>query len=85
MTLLLLAAFINLFSTVFNALIITRILLTMVARPTNRLLIGLVNITEPLLAPVRRLLPQNGQFDFSPAATVIGLYFFDYLANSLLT
>ena len=78
------ATFVDLFTTIFNGLIIIRILVGLFASPTNRLFIGLVNITEPLLAPVRKLLPKNGNLDFSPTATVIALYAIDMLVNALL-
>lgn len=33
----------------------------------------LYSLTEPFLAPIRRLLPQTGTFDFSPLVLLIGL------------
>jgi YggT family protein len=33
----------------------------------------LYSLTEPFLAPIRRLLPQTGMFDFSPLVLLIGL------------
>ena len=33
----------------------------------------LFETTEPLLAPIRRLLPQTGMIDFSPLVLLIGL------------
>ncbi len=33
----------------------------------------LFNITEPILAPVRKLLPRTGMFDFSPMIVLIVL------------
>lgn len=33
----------------------------------------LVAFTEPLLAPIRRLLPQTGMFDFAPLILMLGL------------
>ena len=33
------------------------------------------NATEPLLAPIRRLLPATGGLDFSPMILLFGLYF----------
>jgi YggT family protein len=32
------------------------------------------NVTEPLIAPVRRILPRTGMFDFSAMLVVILLY-----------
>jgi len=33
----------------------------------------LVAFTEPMLAPIRRLLPQTGMVDFAPLVLMIGL------------
>jgi YggT family protein len=33
----------------------------------------LFSLTEPFLAPIRRMLPQTGMFDFSPIVLLIGL------------
>ena len=33
----------------------------------------LVGMTEPLLAPIRRVLPQTGMFDWSPLVLMLGL------------
>lgn len=33
----------------------------------------LVALTEPMLAPIRRLLPQTGMMDFSPLILMVGL------------
>ena len=33
----------------------------------------LFSLTEPFLAPIRRVLPQTGMFDFSPLVLLIGL------------
>jgi YggT family protein len=33
----------------------------------------LYSLTEPFLAPIRNVLPQSGNFDFSPLVLLIGL------------
>jgi YggT family protein len=35
----------------------------------------LYETTEPLLAPIRRVLPQTGMFDLSPLVLMLGLGF----------
>jgi YggT family protein len=82
---LVLANFIDLFATVFNALIIARIIMSLFASPTNRLYNGLINLTEPVLRPVRKVLPPRGGVDWSPTVTVIALYMLDTLVVALLT
>jgi YggT family protein len=39
-------------------------------RPVSQFLYSL---TEPFLAPIRRVLPQTGMFDFSPIILLLGL------------
>jgi len=39
--------------------------------PTNRLAIILYQVTEPFLAPLRRIIPRVGMFDFTPFVAII--------------
>jgi YggT family protein len=41
--------------------------------PTNMLAIILYQVTEPFLAPLRRIIPRVGMFDFTPLVAVIML------------
>jgi YggT family protein len=34
---------------------------------------SVVAVTEPMLAPIRRLLPQTGMIDFAPLVLMLGL------------
>lgn len=58
------------------ALVFGRVLMSWVD-PTgrNRISAFLIQATEPLLGPVRRLLPQTGMIDFSPLIVLIILSF----------
>ena len=40
---------------------------------------GLAALTEPVLGPIRRSLPQMGGLDISPIVALIGLQFLQYL------
>lgn len=42
------------------------------------------NATEPLLAPIRRLIPSTGGLDFSPMILLFGLYFLRMILFGLL-
>ena len=55
-------------------LVLGRVLVSWVD-PTGRNTVSqyLVGLTEPLLAPIRRVLPQTGMVDFSPLVLMIGL------------
>jgi YggT family protein len=53
-------------------LILGRVLMSWVD-PTGRSRIGtfLIQTTEPILGPVRRVLPQTGMFDFAPLIVLL--------------
>jgi len=40
-------------------------------RPTNVLIVILYRVTELLLAPLRRIIPRVGMFDFTPLVAII--------------
>lgn len=61
--------FTTLFVFVFNVLLVARVLMSYFADMSNRLYAWLVGITEPLLDPVRRVLPQYQGVDLAPLAT----------------
>ena len=52
--------------------VLARVLISFV-NPAGRGAIAgfIISTTEPLLAPVRRLLPRTGMFDFSPLIVVL--------------
>ena len=39
--------------------------------PTNMLAVILYRVTEPLLSPLRRIIPRAGMFDFTPLVAII--------------
>ena len=53
-------------------------------RPTNKLVIILYRVTEPFLAPLRRIIPRVGRLDFSPLVAVILIQLIRYLSLYLL-
>jgi len=44
----------------------------------------MVSLTEPILAPVRRLLPQGGMVDWAPLVTFFLLQGLRYLVDRLI-
>jgi len=44
----------------------------------------LIQITEPLLAPIRRSIPTMGGLDFSPMVALLILWFIEQLLRTLL-
>jgi YggT family protein len=61
--------FIDLFVFIFNALLVIRVVMSYFAKPEWRFWQFLVSITEPLLAPVRSVLPRVAGADFAPLVT----------------
>ena len=53
------------------AIIFRAILSWFSLRPTNILVVILYKVTEPILAPLRRLIPRVGVLDLSPLIAVI--------------
>ena len=63
---------VNLVFQLFELLILARVLLSWInASPYNPVVQFLHNVTEPFLAPVRRILPPTGMFDLSPIVVLI--------------
>lgn len=50
--------------------------------PRNPLIAALDQVTEPILAPLRRVLPRMGMFDFTPLVAVIILVVIQSLVAS---
>jgi YggT family protein len=71
-----LASFVNFFFTVLTIIVFGRALMSWFD-PGLRSSIGqiLFQITEPLLAPIRRIMPSTGVIDLSPIILLIGLQF----------
>lgn len=52
-------------------------------RPDNPIVVILYQITEPILGPLRRIIPRMGMFDFAPMAAIFLLFMIRILARSL--
>ena len=62
-----LLTFAQFFVIALNLLVLGRVLVSWVdPQGRNDLSRMLISVTEPMLAPIRRLLPQTGMIDFSP-------------------
>ena len=42
------------------------------------------SLLEPVLGPIRRIMPQTGAIDFSPLVLIIGLQIFRIILNSII-
>ena len=72
--------FIRILCEILSIAIICRAILSWFSpRPTNRLAIILYRVTEPMLAPLRRIIPRVGMIDFTPLVAIILLQLIAYL------
>jgi uncharacterized protein YggT (Ycf19 family) len=76
--------FIDLFVMVFNFLLIVRVIMSYIAKPDGRFFAGVVGLTEPLLVPVRKVLPVTPGVDWAPLAAFFVLQGLQYAAHGLL-
>jgi len=77
--------FIVLLCEVLTLAIIVRVIIFWFSpRPTSRLAIFLLQITEPFLRPLRRIVPRAGVFDFTPMVAIVILMLISYLLGYLL-
>jgi YggT family protein len=81
-------ALIQLVQTLFETytfILLARVLITWFqVDPYNPIIRVLFQLTEPLLAPIRRLLPQTGMMDFSPIVAFIVITVVERIVLSLL-
>ena len=64
----------RIFQTLFTIALIGRIVMSYVSPRGNHPISQLLfQVTEPILGPIRRLLPSMGGFDFSPMIALIVL------------
>jgi len=71
-----LAKLINQFFSLFLYLIIIRAILSWITPGYNNPIMAVIyQLTEPLMAPVRRLIPSMGGLDLSPIVLILGLQF----------
>lgn len=78
--------FIRVLFDVLTILILLRVIVSWFSpRSTNILVKFLYRITEPLLAPLRRIIPRLGPLDFSPMAAIILIQLIYYLFYYLLS
>ena len=62
---------INIFSQFLIILVIVKVILSYFMDPYHPVRRTLDNLVEPMLAPIRRVVPLIGMFDFSPLVLII--------------
>ncbi|MBR62276.1 MAG: YggT family protein [Dehalococcoidia bacterium] len=77
--------FVRILAIALNIVIIARVILSWVKlSPTNPITIIVYGVSEPMLKPVRRLLPNTGGLDFSPIVVIILIMVVQRLLNWIL-
>jgi len=62
---------VGIFRQVLVLLIIASVIMSYFVNPYNRVRMTVDNLVEPLLAPIRRVMPTIGMFDFSPLVLIL--------------
>lgn len=75
---------IQLASTILTVLIIVEVVLSYFLNPFHPLRQTLDQLVEPMLAPIRRLLPSVGMIDFSPVVLLIVIQLVESLLVGIL-
>lgn len=80
------AQIIGVILTVLTWIIIIRALISWVnPDPYNSIVQFLYRVTEPILTPIRRILPAMGGFDLSPIVALVGIMFIrSFLVRTLI-
>ena len=80
-----LATFIDILFYVLWAAILGRVIISWInLKPDNPIVVLLYGITEPILAPIRRVLPSMGMLDLSPMVALIVMMILQRVLLSLI-
>ena len=69
---------------ILTIIILLRVIVSWYTSSTNAFFRFLRWLTEPILAPLRRIIPRVGRFDFSPLVAIILIQLIYYLFYYLL-
>lgn len=83
---LVLITFFDLFVTVFNVLLLVRVIMSWIypSPDASNIYRFFYSITEPVLAPVRKLLPGSNMLDLAPLVVFFGLQILQQLITRLI-
>ena len=75
--------FVEVFFWIVVIAILTRSVLSWVVQDNSNPLVAIVyHVTEPVLGPIRRVLPNLGAFDLSPVVALIVIYIIRQLVRA---
>ena len=84
----LISAVVIVFTSIFKLLfwvLILRAILSWVSHGQNPIEAVMIQLTEPLLSPIRRVLPSMGGLDLSMVVAILGLQFLEILFTDLIS
>ncbi len=79
-----LAQALNIFSNVLVMLVLAHVILSYFMNPYHPIRAFVDRLVEPLLAPIRRVVPLIGMLDFSPVILIILVQLITNFLNNLL-
>lgn len=79
------ALMVKLLATIFIWIVIASVILSYVLSPYHPVRMALDRILEPLLNPIRRIIPSAGMMDFSPLILIVLIQLLSRIIVSVLT
>ena len=70
--------------TALTWLVIINVILSYFMSPNHPIKMTLDRIVEPMLAPIRRIMPQTGMIDFSPLVLIILLQLIEFILTQVV-
>lgn len=80
----LLISLVNYISLGLSLLLIAYVVLSYFMDPFHPIRVTINRVVEPVLNPIRRILPQTGMVDFSPLVAIIILQILEFILTRLL-
>ncbi|PZC46268.1 MAG: YggT family protein [Chloroflexi bacterium] len=77
--------FIRILAIALNVIIIARVTVSWVKlSPSNPIMIIIYGMSEPMLRPIRKLLPNTGGLDFSPIVVIMLIMGAEWILNAII-
>jgi YggT family protein len=84
MVFVILAQLIDLVAQILILLVFVAVILSFFMAPYHPVRMAIDRIIDPLLAPIRRVVPSVGMFDFSPLILMLLIQLVDWVLTSIL-
>ncbi len=80
----LLVSFINLVANLIIIIVFVDAILSFILSPHNQIRVALDRVLQPMLTPIRKVVPMVGMFDFSPLILIIIVEILSYVLTRVL-